>query len=613
MSPVSPPIFADPGPVPLSAERAAVRDRCAAAVAAADGEAKAREKDGDRLSMARLGVFLSLIATAFWAHRTGASPAWTLVPVAVFVLLVRRHRALVAAADRARRRAAWHRRRVDRMEGRWTEAGDDGERFLDGEHPFSGHLDVFGRGSLFHRIDLARTSAGKETLARWLSGPPDPAAAALRQRAVEELRPREDLREDLALLGDDAASAGLEDLGPWAVAPPRLDGAGPRVLAIAGPALSAGLLSWWLAFGGPFLPAALALAASWFVLGRYQERVDGVLRGADASSGELVLLADLLHRFEVEEFRGEALAGAGRRLRGDGVPASMAIASLRRLMVLRDAAYNQVFAPVALVLLWPLAIALRVEAWKRRHGESVGGWIASLGELEALSSLAAYAAENPEDPFPSFERGPPMLDGRGLSHPLLQPERAVRNDLVLDAGRRVLVVSGSNMSGKSTFLRTVGTNIVLAFAGAPVRAVSLRLPPLAVGASVNVHDSLLDGESRFYAEVRRVALVVGMARGGEAPLLFLLDELFHGTNSADRREGARAVVKTLLQGGALGLVTTHDLELARLAEDLDGAVANVHLEDRLEDGRMTFDYRLRPGVVTHSNALALMRAVGLEV
>ena len=188
----------------------------------------------------------------------------------------------------------------------------------------------------------------------------------------------------------------------------------------------------------------------------------------------------------------------------------------------------------------------------------------------------------------------------------------MRNDVHLAADLAVLVISGSNMSGKSTLLRTVGVNAVLAQAGAPVRARRLRLSPLAVGTSMRIADSLQAGTSRFYAEIQRLRQIVDLA-AGPRPLLFLLDEILHGTNSHDRRFGAEAIVRGLVQRGAIGLVTTHDLSLATIADALAPRAANVHFEDHLEDGRMTFDYQLRPGVVRKSNALELMRAVGLEV
>jgi DNA mismatch repair ATPase MutS len=190
--------------------------------------------------------------------------------------------------------------------------------------------------------------------------------------------------------------------------------------------------------------------------------------------------------------------------------------------------------------------------------------------------------------------------------------RCVRNDVALGGERRLLLVSGSNMSGKSTLLRTVGVNAVLALAGGPVRAERLTVSPLVLGATLRVQDSLMEGKSRFFAEITRVRQLMGLTRGA-VPLLFLLDEVFHGTNSHDRQLGAAAVVRHLLDAGAVGLVTTHDLALTRLADELAPQAANVHFADHFEDGQMVFDYRMRPGVVPHSNALALMRAVGLEV
>jgi DNA mismatch repair ATPase MutS len=231
----------------------------------------------------------------------------------------------------------------------------------------------------------------------------------------------------------------------------------------------------------------------------------------------------------------------------------------------------------------------------------------------AIISLATYAYEHPADPFPALVDHGVLVDARSLGHPLIGDEVSVRNDVQLgEEAPHVLVVSGSNMSGKSTLLRALGVNVVLALAGAPVRTSSFRLSPLALGATIRIDDSLQDGRSRFYEEILRIRRIVDIVRSG-SPLLFLLDEILQGTNSYDRRRGAEAVVRALVGYGAVGLVTTHDLALTELTTTLGPSAANVHFEDRLEDGRMVFDYRLRPGVVEHSNALALMRAVGLDV
>jgi DNA mismatch repair ATPase MutS len=238
--------------------------------------------------------------------------------------------------------------------------------------------------------------------------------------------------------------------------------------------------------------------------------------------------------------------------------------------------------------------------------------VRAAGDLEALLSLAGYAAEHPDDPFPELVPEGPRYEARAATHPLLPSARAVRNDVALSAEPALFVVSGSNMSGKSTLLRTVGVNAVLAFAGAPVRAEAMRISPLRVAASIQARDSLLEGASRFFAEIKRLKQVVDIA-AGDTPALFLLDELLHGTNSHDRAAGAEGLVRGLLDRGAVGLVTTHDLALGQVADALAPKAENVHFEDHLEEGRMVFDYRLRPGVVKKSNALELMRAVGLEV
>jgi DNA mismatch repair ATPase MutS len=242
----------------------------------------------------------------------------------------------------------------------------------------------------------------------------------------------------------------------------------------------------------------------------------------------------------------------------------------------------------------------------------VAHWIRAVGEFEALCALGAYAFECREDPFPELVPGPAHYEAQALGHPLIPEEACVRNDITLGSPTQVLIVSGSNMSGKSTLLRTVGINAVLAFAGAPVRGRRLRISPLTIGATLRIQDSLQAGRSRFYAEITRVRQIVELSRG-PVPLLFLFDELFHGTNSHDRCVGAESIVRDLIDAAAIGLLTTHDLALARIVDALAPRALNVHFEDQLIDGQMHFDYRMRPGVVQHSNALALMRAIGLEV
>jgi DNA mismatch repair ATPase MutS len=241
-------------------------------------------------------------------------------------------------------------------------------------------------------------------------------------------------------------------------------------------------------------------------------------------------------------------------------------------------------------------------------------WLRRLGEIEALSSLAGYAFEHPADPFPEIlpASTPAQVQAEDLKHPLMVESKCVGNDVSLDPNHRLIVISGSNMSGKSTYLRTLGVNLVLAMAGAPVRARKFRLTHLCIGASIRTLDSIHEGTSRFYAEITRLGQIVKLAGQG-TPLVFLLDEILGGTNSHDRRIGAGCVARTLVERGALGLITTHDLALAQIAEEIQPPGANYHFEDQILNGKMSFDYRLQPGVVQKSNALELMRLVGLDV
>jgi DNA mismatch repair ATPase MutS len=337
-----------------------------------------------------------------------------------------------------------------------------------------------------------------------------------------------------------------------------------------------------------------------------------VLHPVERRTHDLVLLSELLARLEREPFAAPALVRLRDALQTEGEPASSRIARLARLLNLLEMKDNQFFAPLAGLLLWSAHLARAIDGWRVHAGPAIAGWLAAAGEFEALSALASYAFENPGDPFPEVVDGPVVFDGEAVGHPLIAPSACVPNDVRLGDGVRVLLVSGSNMSGKSTLLRTVGTNTVLALAGAPVRASRLRVSVLSIGATLRVQDSLQAGRSRFYAEITRVRQLVALAEGPR-PLLFLLDEIFHGTNSHDRVIGAGAVVRGLLDRGAIGLVTTHDLALAGLADELAPRAENVHFEDQLVEGTMHFDFRMRPGVVRHSNALALMRAVGLDV
>jgi hypothetical protein len=587
------------------------------------------ERRDANFSKARVGCFVAFLLLVIAGWQINLSWAWLGVPVLAFLVLAVFHERVIEQRDAARRAVAHYHEGLERLAGRWAGKGVTATDYCDAEHPYANDLDLFGVGSLFDLLCRARTRAGEEQLARWLTqhadARVDASAIMARQRSVQALRDELDLRENLAVLGA-AARVAVHPAAiiDWGRRPALLGAASRTRLAIAGVVLPllaiAGATAW--GFGAALGPWVLVLSglASGAVYRVLRDTLARIAGPVDRFGGELSVLAAVLSCIEAAKFEDPRLVelrGALMSHQGPqrGIPSSEAIERLRRLAGWYEAQRNGLFAPIAVLLMWGPNFALAIERWRAQHGPHIAAWIAALAELEALSSLASHAFENPEQVFPDVltdeQAGAPTIDGEALGHPLLARELFVANDLHLRLPVRAHVISGSNMSGKSTFLRTVGCNVVLALAGGPVRARALRLTSLRIGATLRVQDSLREGASRFWAELTRLRTISEQAAA--APTLFLLDEIFHGTNSHDRRIGAEALLRSLVGEGAIGLLTTHDLALAEAARALEPAATNVHFQDELRDGELHFDYRMREGVVQRSNALELMRSVGLKV
>ena len=584
-----------------------------------------------QLAVVAAGLAMVWLALAYHSF----SILWAFVPAAVFVTLMLVHDRLLRVAALHRRGVEYFERALARLDGNWAGTGEPGLQYLDPSHPYAMDLDIFGKGSLFELLSTARTHIGEETLARWLLHPADPATVRARQEAVDELRPRVDLRENLAMLAEQART-GVDpvSLAAWGEAAPLVPPGGRivvwlmTVLGTAGLAALAAVIVDSLRIVSlperavPLLRDffLLALLANGFYLHRTRSRITAAVAAVESAAHGLGLLSQVLILIERERFQCPLLAGLRESLAATGAPPSRRLARLSRLMDWLDSRDHFLIRALEPFILWTPHCAYAVEGWRRHSGAGVRRWLTATGEIEALCSLASHAFEHPDDPFPKFSTESHWLEAEGAGHPLLDEKRVVRNDVRLGEGLHLLVVSGSNMSGKSTLLRTVGVNAVLAQAGAPVRARRMVLSPLAIGASIRITDSLQDGVSRFYAEILRIRQIVELTNG-PLPVMFLIDEFLHGTNSHDRRVGAEALVASLLKRGAMGLITTHDLALAHIADALGAAngargasaAANVHFEDQLVDGQIHFDYIMRPGVVRKSNALELMRSVGLEI
>jgi MutS domain V len=566
------------------------------------------------VSNARLGVAATIALLVWLAFFRGAvSPWWVVVGVVGFVALVVIHARVLQRLERSNRAIRLYERGLERLAGRWAGTGRGGEPVVE-DHPYARDLDLFGRGSLFELLNTARTEAGEVMLSNWLCAGADIPETVARQQAVDELRTGLDFREEVAILADEGSVSRTRAIGAWSALEPLavpgrvsvLFAACTIVTMLMAVFASYSIIPWSFVIGWVLIEAA--------IVHHWRHTLHAVAERIGQPVLDLSVLGELLARIETEAVRAPRLMALQSALTTNGVTASRAIARLTQLVSWRESSmHNLLFMPVTTALLVPDQLAIAINRWHRTYRPHVAEWLGVVGELEALSALAMYAYEHPRDPFPVLVPDGPQFRAEALGHPLLADALAVRNDVSLHRGGvQVIVISGSNMSGKSTLLRSVGVNVVLALAGAPVRAASLSLSRLVLGATLRIDDSLQAGHSRFFTEILRIRAIVGAARG-PVPLLFLLDEILHGTNSYDRRIGAEAIVRALAGAGAIGLVTTHDLALTELPARLGAAGTNMHFQDRIDDGRMVFDYRMRPGVVEHSNALALMRAVGLDV
>ena len=564
-----------------------------------------------RIGYARLLLGIAIAVMAWWAFARHAFSGWWLVaPITAFAVVAARHARILQARIRAQRAAELYRRGIARIEDRWAGVGPTGERFQDMHHIYAADLDLFGNAGLFQLLSTARTRMGEETLAGWLLAPAGVEEIRERQAAVADLRDRLDLREDVGVL---AENVGIhpDALLQWAEGPVQLRWGWVRVVA---PILAAAAIATAVIWGvyGTMLPFFAVLGINVVLARRLKHPLEQTLFGTEHAFEGLDLLSAVLARLEGEAFSAPRLQELRQQLVSQRLPPSRAIGKLRTIIDFIYSRDNMFLRVLDLGILYTVQVGFWAEAWRRRHGAAVRRWLDATGQIEALISLATYSYEHPADTFPEFATGAAVLEAEELGHPLIAADKSVRNSVTLGNGARVLLVSGSNMSGKSTLLRAVGINTVLAMAGATVRASHLQLTPLQLGASIRINDSLQEGSSRFYAEITRLRHIFDLA-GGEPSLLFLLDELLQGTNSMDRRIGAEGIVRALVERGAIGLVTTHDLALAEISGPLDGRIRNVHFQDELEDGRIRFDYRLRPGVVAKSNGLELMRSIGLDV
>lgn len=587
-------------------------------------------KSDDRLAMSRGLVFLAGLGLGIAAMAAAEVLWWgCLAAVVVFLALVVRHQRVVRRLRDARSAVGYYESGLARLKGEWIGVGPGGERYRNPSHVFSNDLDLFGTGSVFQLQCRARTRLGEDRLADWLLEPATAETISSRQSAVKELRRHLDLRERLALLKAEVHDGfNQNQLRGWATGTPQPFSGPVRISAVVLSIFAVVSLAGFFFELWAIRYAAVAVAALvvfLFIQGKVIRRSSEEAEEADSG---LRILSQVLELIEGERFDQSALQTMQAKLMTDGPgwmrrrsrnqtggqPPSRHIHRLDGLIrSLNNSLQNQFFAVFGFLFALPIHLVHAVEVWRQRVGSHIPEWLDAVAEFEALISLAGYAYENPNSVFPEIDETGPRFEATKIGHPLLPNDRCVRNDVSLNPDCRLMLISGSNMSGKSTLLRSVGVNAVLAFAGAPVRAEKLRLSPLQVASSMRVQDSLQDGRSLFYTALQRMKAIVDASENSQGPVLFLLDEILQGTNSHDRRIGAEGVIHTLVERGGIGLVTTHDLALTEIVSGFDGKAVNAHFQDEIINGKMTFDYQLRDGVVEKSNALDLMRSMGLDV
>lgn len=574
--------------------------------------AVAHARLGTVASALLLALVLALFVTVgIYAIRRQA-PAWSpLVPATIALVAARLYARCRKTGTRMWRLQEFYKHSIQRMRGDWAGKGCPGSAFLDDTHPYARDLNVLGEGSLFELLCIARSGVGQHGLAKYLLEAASNQQIEERQQAVRELRSRCDLRESIELLGPFRFSESRwSTFSDWLESPLMTLHPAMRVFILTTTMLLPVLaIASWIGVGpaAAWLPYIIALIAFHAIAGWSMRRrvLDIVDRVAPVST-EIQVILEGLRLLESQQFQSAKLKRLSEQVRGG----SQSLKRLGWMLVALNERGKEWFYLPSLVFMVATQVCMAVESWRSKHGSELRGWLSAWAEFETLNSLACHAYENPDHAFPKFSEGAACFEGRDLGHPLLPDESCVRNDFALNGDSRFYVVSGSNMSGKSTLLRAVGLNAVLALAGGAVRARSLTLSQLSVCASITVADSLMSGRSKFLAEVERLRQAIETT-AGDRPVLFLIDEIFSGTNSRDRRLAAEAVVKALLDGGAIGALSTHDLALTEIADTQPLRGANVHMGSRDGTDPLDFDYRVKPGVTSETNALRIAKMAGV--
>ena len=585
--------------------------------------AEALKKKYNQFALVRLSLFITAVGVAIYLW-TGvhelAGAVFTLAFLYVFYRFILWHQDIQKQQKHHSNLATVNRLEAGVLGHEYT-AFQNGQEFTEAEHPYSLDLDLFGGYSFFQYLNRAGTALGRERLADYLRRPADTAAIQQRQPATAELREMLDWRQHFQAfsLETEDSLGHIQLLKRWLEEPPFVSNRRWLVAALY-------LSPFWalagLAFYILYLPwyvAILFLLPPAWILRQTKEQVDKAHIQTTHAEKTLAHYARLLRHIEGQTFETSLLQNLHRLLElPEGKLASDAIHRLSYIIGQLNVRYNFFAIFLNLGGLWDLQWVFRLERWKGRLKAQLPQWFEAIAEFEALSSFGNLYCNNPEWVFPTLHNDA-RLEGEALGHPLIHRDKRVSNDIAVPTDGHIKLVTGSNMAGKSTFLRTVGLNIVLAMAGAPACARRLALPPLQVYTSMRTQDALHESTSSFYAELKRLKLIIEAVEAGadrqppEPQAFFLLDEILKGTNSNDRHTGSKALIKQLIRSRGSGIIATHDLELGQLESSANGAVENLRIEVEIKDGKLYFDYKLKKGVSQSFNATLLMKQMGIKI
>jgi hypothetical protein len=572
-----------------------------------------------RLSLAAVVVLAGWSATRTTGPLSSALLVVALLAVLAFVVVAVRHGRVKREEELLGELAALNEAGPARVERRWSELNEEQLDPAGGEHPYALDLDLTGSGSLSRLFPPLSSALGRPLLRQWLLTAATPGEIGIRQQAIAELVEMRDLRELLAVHAarSGLGSSSVRAFEKWAAEPPWWT----SNAALVWTTRLLPLLTLALLVAGPPRLWLLPIAVGAALTTSFHQRVTRELTRVTAPVGVFRAYREMVRVIGEASFTSPLLRELQQRLREGATGAEHAMRSLGRLADSADLRHSGLqYAIVQGLTLWDFHVLDLLERWRLRFSSRVPVWFAALAEMESLAALAMLSHDNPDWTFPRVGTGSDgRVRARALGHPLLAAGGRVTNDVVVGPPGTFLFVTGSNMSGKSTLVRAIGLNVMLAQAGAAVCAAELELPRVLLHTSMRVQDSLERGVSLFMAEVERLRRIVEAARvafeSGER-VLYLLDEILHGTNSAERTIAARGVLRRLVELGAIGAVTSHDLQLTDSPALGASAIAVHFREDVVETPagpRMHFDYHLRPGIATTRNALRLMAEMGLPV